>query len=224
MADVTIGPVVDKAATASYLHDIAKSFSRERQVALALELGMSLEEYYSSGENVARGQLAMRKRYGYDNVWGLSYVGKEAELLGGEVTFVEDGPPNVTGFVIESSEDIHSLEIPDDLMSLPAFEDTRTCMRILRDEVGGEYPICAYLSSSMTLVSKPCWLPHSTASSESLVGVRILTDIWQRSLALQTPCPIACHFLTRACMSEDDWMDSLSRRGSRFSFSVFNSV
>ena len=48
----------------------------------ARELGLSLEEYYSSGELVAEAQLRMRERYGHDNVWSLFYVGKEAELLG----------------------------------------------------------------------------------------------------------------------------------------------
>ena len=48
----------------------------------ARELGLSLEEYYSKGEYVAEGQLRMREKYGYDNVWSLFYVGKEAELLG----------------------------------------------------------------------------------------------------------------------------------------------
>ena len=45
------------------------------------ELGMSQREYYSKGEHVAEGQLRLRARYGYDNVWSLFYVGKEAELL-----------------------------------------------------------------------------------------------------------------------------------------------
>ena len=48
----------------------------------ARELGLSQKAYYANGENVAEGQLRMRARYGYDNVWSLFYVGKEAELLG----------------------------------------------------------------------------------------------------------------------------------------------
>ena len=115
------------------------------------ELGMPLQEYYSKGENVAEGQLRMREKYGYDNVWNLFYVGKEAELLGsGEPLFARNGPPNVKEFIIKEYDDIHKLEIPD-IESHPAFEESLKCMSMLKAEVGGKYPICAYLSSSMTL-------------------------------------------------------------------------
>jgi uroporphyrinogen decarboxylase len=118
----------------------------------ARELGLSVEEYYGKGEYVAEGQLRMREKYGYDNLWSLFYVGKEAELLGcRKIIFAEDGPPNVAEFVIQSHEDIHKLEVPDDLESHPAFAESAKCLRILRAEAGGRYPICAYLSSSMTL-------------------------------------------------------------------------
>ena len=118
----------------------------------ARELGLTLPEYYADGERVAEAQLRMRERYGYDNVWNLFYVGKEAELLGcRKVVFAEDGPPNVEHFVIQSPEDIQRLEIPKDIESHPAFAESVKCMRLLRAEVGGRYPICVYLSSSLTL-------------------------------------------------------------------------
>lgn len=118
----------------------------------AKELGISLREYYANGEHVAEGQLRMREKYGYDNVWDLFYVGKEAEMLGcTKILFADDGPPNVAEFVIKNYDDIHRLQIPADLESHPAFAESLKCMRILRAEVGGKYPICVYLSSSMTL-------------------------------------------------------------------------
>lgn len=118
----------------------------------AREMGISLREYYADGELVAEGQLRMREKYGYDNVWDLFYVGREAELLGcDKILFAEDGPPNVADFVIKNYDDIERLEIPDDLLSHPRFEQSVRCMRVLRREVGGKNPICVYLSSSMTL-------------------------------------------------------------------------
>ncbi|WP_255210716.1 uroporphyrinogen decarboxylase family protein [Methylogaea oryzae] len=118
----------------------------------AQELGMSLEQYYAKGANVAEGQLRMQRKYGYDNVWSLFYVGKEAELLGcRKILFAEDGPPNVEHFVIQDYGDIERLEVPDDIAALPAFAETAECLRILRAEVGGKVPICAYLTASMTL-------------------------------------------------------------------------
>lgn len=118
----------------------------------ARELGMSLREYYASGEHVAEAQLRMRERYGYDNVWSLFYVGKEAELLGPtKIAFATDGPPNVEEFPLKTLDDISRLMVPKDLRTHPAFQEPLRCLRILRREVGGKYPICAYLTASMTL-------------------------------------------------------------------------
>jgi uroporphyrinogen-III decarboxylase len=57
----------------------------------------------------------------------------------------------VGDFVIKSCDDIHKLEVPDDLSAHPAFEEELKCLRILREEVGGKYPICAYITASMAL-------------------------------------------------------------------------
>lgn len=118
----------------------------------AKELGLPLEEYYASGENVAEAQLKMRAKYGYDCLWSLFYVGKEAELLGcRKIIFAKDGPPNVGEMVIKKYDDIARLQIPDDITSHPAFAEELKCLRILKAEAGGKYPICAYLTASMTL-------------------------------------------------------------------------
>jgi uroporphyrinogen-III decarboxylase len=116
------------------------------------ELGVSAEEYYSSGELVAEGQLRLRKKYGYDNVWGMFYFGKEAELFGcKKIIFADNGPPNVGQMVIRTPEDIHKLEIPHNIEEHPAFAEPLKCLRILRKEIGGKYPICVALTASMTL-------------------------------------------------------------------------
>lgn len=118
----------------------------------AKELGLSLEEYYSSGEHVAEAQLKMRAKYGYDCLWSLFYVGKEAELLGcRKIIFAKDGPPNVGEMVIKKYDDITRLQVPDDITSHPAFAEELKCLRILKAEAGGKYPICAYLTASMTM-------------------------------------------------------------------------
>lgn len=118
----------------------------------ARELGMPLREYYARGEHVAEGQLRMRERLGYDNVWGLFYVGKEAELLGcRSIRFAHDGPPNVEHLVIEGDGDIARFEVPADITELPAFEEQRNCMHALRREVGGANVICVYVTATPTL-------------------------------------------------------------------------
>jgi uroporphyrinogen-III decarboxylase len=120
----------------------------------AKELGMPLRDYYANGEYVAEAQLRMRAKFGYDNLWCLFYVGKEAELLGCKnIVFAEDGPPNVGHMVVKTIDDIRKLELPEDLTAHPAFQEPLKCLRILREEAGGRYPICAYLTASMTLPS-----------------------------------------------------------------------
>jgi len=118
----------------------------------AAHLGLSLKEYYSNGENVATAQLLMREKYGYDNLWSLFYVGKEAELLGcRRIIFANDGPPNVGEMIIKSLDDIQQLQVPEDVASHPAFQEELKCLRILRREAGGRYPICCYVTATMTL-------------------------------------------------------------------------
>ncbi|MFA6244175.1 MAG: uroporphyrinogen decarboxylase family protein [Candidatus Hydrogenedentales bacterium] len=118
----------------------------------ARELGVPLREYYASGERVAEGQLRMREKYGYDNVWALFYVGKEAEALGcGKIHFADCGPPNVGEMVIECQEDISKLKVPDNLDEHPAMTEPMKCLRILHSEVGGKHPVCVYVTGSMTL-------------------------------------------------------------------------
>ena len=118
----------------------------------ARELGMPIEEYYSDGGHVAEAQLRMREKYGHDNLWSLFYVGKEAELLGcRKIRYARRGPPNVEDFVIKCHADIGRLRVPDEVEDHPAFVQELKCLRALRQEAGGRYPICAYISSTMTL-------------------------------------------------------------------------
>lgn len=115
-------------------------------------MGLDPKEYYSSGVHVAEAQLRLREKYGYDNVWSLFYVGKEAELLGcRNIIFDKYGPPNVGHMIIQKYEDIGKFNVPCDVYNHPLFEEQLKCLKILKNEVGGKIPICAYLTSSITL-------------------------------------------------------------------------
>jgi len=118
----------------------------------AIELGMSIKEYYSKGENVAQGQLLLQKKYGHDNLWSMFYVGKEAELWGAKhMIFAKDGLPNVGDMVIRNYDDIHTLKVPKNIIDHPAFAESKKCLDLLSIGSNGEYPICAYITSSMSL-------------------------------------------------------------------------
>ena len=60
----------------------------------ARELGMPLADYLQDAAAMARGQLALRERFGHDCVYGFSYGAAEAEAFGVETLFFDDGPPN----------------------------------------------------------------------------------------------------------------------------------
>ena len=118
----------------------------------AKELGLPIKEYFSDGAHVAEAQIRMREKYGFDNVWSLFYVGREAELFGCDnVIYATDGPPNVGSFIIKNFREIENLPVPDNLTSHPVFEEQKKCLDMLKKEVGGRYPICAYITSSMSL-------------------------------------------------------------------------
>jgi uroporphyrinogen decarboxylase len=145
----------------------------------ARELGLSIEEYFSKGENVAEAQLKMLKKFGHDNVWSLFYVGKEAELFGCEkIRFAKDGPPNVEDYIIQSYDDIVNLKVPDDISTHPAFAETAKCLAILKREVGGKVPICAYLTASMSL-------PAILMSMEKWMELLMLGDPLMRDMLLE---------------------------------------
>jgi uroporphyrinogen decarboxylase len=118
----------------------------------ARELGMTQEEYYSRGAHVAEGQLRMRRKYGYDNLWGLFYVAREAEYLGcRRIVWSDEGTPNVGHLVIDGPAAIERLEIPADLGAIPAFAEQLECIRLLKDAEGGLWPVCTAVTASLTL-------------------------------------------------------------------------
>ena len=118
----------------------------------AVELGISPAEYFSRGDLVAEAQLRMRERYGYDNVWGLFYVGKQAELFGNvKINFSLDGPPSIEEFPIKEFSDIRTLRFPENVLDHPSFQEVRRCIEILKLESAGRFPVCAYLSGTTTL-------------------------------------------------------------------------
>lgn len=79
----------------------------------AKELEMSIKDYYSSADNVVKGQLLMKNKYSNDMVTSFLYSAAEIEAWGGEVVFYEDGPPNSGEPFIKKIEDICKMEIPD---------------------------------------------------------------------------------------------------------------
>jgi uroporphyrinogen decarboxylase len=118
----------------------------------AKEMGVSLKEYYSRGELVAEGQLRLRDKYGYDTLMGMFYSALEAEVFGcRNIIYADDGPPNVGHLVIGSNEDIEKLRLPDDLNDNPRFREMTICIRALKKEAAGRWPVLGVVTASFSL-------------------------------------------------------------------------
>jgi uroporphyrinogen decarboxylase len=78
----------------------------------AKELGISIEEYFSKGENVVEGQIRLQKKHRNDCYYPFFHAALEFEAFGGEVIYTEDGPPNAGMPVITDIEKIANLEPP----------------------------------------------------------------------------------------------------------------
>lgn len=116
----------------------------------ARELGMSIKDYFASPEAVAQGQLRMRAKYRHDCLYAFHYAPLEVEAWGGEVIFIEDGPPNSGEPLIQHPEDILALEPP-------RVEDAECLKRVLRaiemmkTQVADEAPIIGVVMSPFSL-------------------------------------------------------------------------
>ena len=106
----------------------------------AREVGLSIPEYFSRAENVIEGQLRMQRRFRNDCYLGFLYGPLEVEAFGGEVVFVDDGPPNSGQPVIEDLARIDALEPPDPRRS-PVLRRTLDVIAGLAERGDPEVPI-----------------------------------------------------------------------------------
>ena len=116
----------------------------------AKEIDVPVKAYFSKPENVMKAQLKMMEKYRNDCIYTFFYAPIEVEAFGGEVIFVDDGPPNSGEPFIKSSEQISHIEIP-------RIEDTACLKRVLeatallKSAVGNETPIIGVVMSPFSL-------------------------------------------------------------------------
>lgn len=116
----------------------------------AMELGMSIREYFSKAENVAEGQLRMRAKYRSDCLYAFFYAPAEVEAWGADVIYVEDGPPNTGRPLLRNREDILRL-VPPVVADAPSLRKVLKAEEMLRARVGGEVPIVGVVMSPFSL-------------------------------------------------------------------------
>lgn len=116
----------------------------------ARELGLSIREYFSKGEHVAEGQLRLRARLGHDCYYPFFYAAVETEAYGGDVIYVDDGPPNCGRPILSGPEDIRKLTAPV-VRETPCLAKVLDAIRRLKSEAGDQVPIIGVVMSPFSL-------------------------------------------------------------------------
>jgi uroporphyrinogen decarboxylase len=116
----------------------------------AKELGLGIKEYFSKAEHVVEGQMRMLKKYGHDCLYPFFYAPVEVEAWGGEVVYVEDGPPNSGEPFISSPKQIAGLA-PPNVSTTPCLRKVLDALNGLKARVGDTVPIVGVVMSPFSL-------------------------------------------------------------------------
>lgn len=116
----------------------------------AWEVGLPLDEYFTSAAAVAEGQLRLRAKYPDDIVYPFFYGALELEAFGGEVQFYPDGPPNAVGPLLASPAGITDLQAPR-VADSPPLTRVLDTLTILRDRLAGEALIVGVVMSPYSM-------------------------------------------------------------------------
>jgi uroporphyrinogen decarboxylase len=116
----------------------------------AQDLGVGLDEYYSSAALVARGQLRLQARYGSDFLYPFFYGALEFEAFGGEVEHFHDGPPHAVGPLDVGAGGIAGIVAPA-VADSPVLGRVLDAIEILARSEGRQAPIAAVVMSAFSL-------------------------------------------------------------------------
>lgn len=115
----------------------------------ARDLGLTPQEYFSQGKNVAEGQLRAAAKYRFDCLSASFYASLELEAWGGSTIFHEDAPPNAGPPIVEATEKLLQLQAPD-VKSSTALQRGLETIRILKANVGQNLPIMGAVISPLS--------------------------------------------------------------------------
>ena len=115
----------------------------------AKELNISIEEYFSSGQNVFEGQIKLREKYGHDCYYSFFYTPIEVEAFGASVIYSKNGPPNAgTPFLTkEMISDFKAPVVKDSQVLSKVLKATALLKEVAKDEV----PIIGVVVSPFSL-------------------------------------------------------------------------
>lgn len=116
----------------------------------ARELGMPVEEYFSSASNVIKAQLQLKEKYNNDCVNSFFYAALETEAWGGKSIFKPDGAPIAGAPVIQSARQIPEMRVPE-IEASPGLARVLETIRGLKEAVADQVPIIGVVMSPFSL-------------------------------------------------------------------------
>jgi len=115
----------------------------------AKELGLSIEEYFSNGQNVCEGQIKLRQKYGHDCYFSFFYAAIEVEAFGADVMYTKDGPPN-SGTPFLKKDMISTLKAPI-VKETKVLQKVLDATRLLKKSAKDEVPIIGVVMSPFSV-------------------------------------------------------------------------
>lgn len=116
----------------------------------AKEMGLNIKDYFSSGKNVAEGQLRLQKKFKNDCFYSFFYAPIEVEAFGGEIMYFDDGPPNSGLPFITNYEMINKLQAPK-VSETKILHKVLDATALLKKKVGNQIPIIGVVMSPFSL-------------------------------------------------------------------------
>jgi len=108
----------------------------------AYATGMPLSEVFQDGELLAQAMLDAWREFGHDMILLENGTACNAQACGVDVAYRDDAAPAAHKPLIQSLEDVSSLEVPDPYTTFPMNEILKAT-KILSKEIGDQVWICA---------------------------------------------------------------------------------
>ncbi len=166
----------------------------------AKELGLSIEDYFSSAANVAEGQMRLLRKYRGDCLYPFFHASLEIEAWGGSTIFSADGPPVCAAPVIHSPQDIDQLQ-PPSIDTAAGLQRVLETIRLLKAEVGDTVPIIAVVISPFSLPVMQMGFDHyielmyeDSARFERLMNANIAFSVGWANAQLAAGATAICYF------------------------------
>lgn len=115
--------------------------------------GVSINEYVSDGETLARCQLNAQRKYGYDAVFSVMDTSVETEAMGSILHYYRNMYPVVAKHVLSPDIDLSDLAVPDPLEA-GRMPEMLKALGILRKELGDETLVVGCVLGPFTLAGQ----------------------------------------------------------------------